>query len=706
MRSSVFSTEQDASRTEALCVALDTGDNDGDWAPILVEHLQEIGWQVSGAVQEGGIRDVPCNPDLTVVFRSDPTTLIDPRSLITPQTLPPSRQFVISTLFHSHFLMTAQIRTGDDSPCVDCLLASVRSCLPYSLVTQSPSLRVAASLICEAVFSALMGDHSSHSNSNDVAGVRVIDLCRLLTLPILVKRTPGCARCWPLTLLLSHQEHPLAAWLEDCARNRSPQIGRDLDITTPIEHARQLLSESPTVDCRTPRTVPLPKWPLLYNMRHDQQPGRLTLYSVASLLFLSFGRWSDKPADFPDRVLPSAGNLGSPEAFLVVSDLPGIPNGVYSYCGLTHTLRELRSSGDALIAELLSAISQTTGLQQPDALLIVASRYGRLRSKYGAFGYRLAHFDSGVCSQQLRTVLTYFSVPFCELENWPTEVLTAMIDVNSLTTPIMTVFGIWQQSGWPARSINDLFQRRPVSADAVEYRGLGGLVDTPLTLVRQIQEASELEIAAMDNQPVHAPKSPPHTSLNEPANSLSENFVHMWDLLLCRHSTRTFSSSGVPRDIIYSLLRGSGAGEVDGCRRGVTSVIATHRLEPYGLRQWQNVSVLDETARSAFSELLKEQSLNGVFVHPFAAEAPLVMWICADVLGDALRYRRTLLHAGRVAYTTMMAALYHGIDAVIIAGFWPHRVRPLLQPYCGDLTPVLAVACGLPQYLEHREVLE
>jgi SagB-type dehydrogenase family enzyme len=95
------------------------------------------------------------------------------------------------------------------------------------------------------------------------------------------------------------------------------------------------------------------------------------------------------------RYHATGGNLGSPQAYLGVLDVPGLPAGWWNYDPFTHRLAAVAPlSGDE--AAWLKSVAPGAG-----AVLVATGAVERVAGKYGPFAARVVLMDAGVALHQV-----------------------------------------------------------------------------------------------------------------------------------------------------------------------------------------------------------------------------------------------------------------------------------------------------------------
>ncbi|MFH8386553.1 nitroreductase family protein [Kitasatospora sp. NPDC018058] len=146
----------------------------------------------------------------------------------------------------------------------------------------------------------------------------------------------------------------------------------------------------------------------------------LTVDLLGTLLGAAFGL-KQQPQDRKQKLLrfaPTGGNLGSPTAYLLVRDVPGLEPGGYAYQAISHRL--------ARVAELPPEYRDMT---EP-ALLVVTGALVRVARKYRTFAYRVIHLDTGVALTHLLLAGRRFGLQMTNEPAWDDSALTTALGVE------------------------------------------------------------------------------------------------------------------------------------------------------------------------------------------------------------------------------------------------------------------------------------
>jgi SagB-type dehydrogenase family enzyme len=121
------------------------------------------------------------------------------------------------------------------------------------------------------------------------------------------------------------------------------------------------------------------------------------------------------PYDALDRPFPTGGGSGELELYLTIARCDGIEPGVYHYDAARHGLRAVDASPDDRRELLTAAWRAAAGRVDPQVLITVTSRFGRLSWKYSSIAYALTLKHVGVLYQTLYLVATAMGLAPCAL---------------------------------------------------------------------------------------------------------------------------------------------------------------------------------------------------------------------------------------------------------------------------------------------------
>jgi SagB-type dehydrogenase family enzyme len=134
-------------------------------------------------------------------------------------------------------------------------------------------------------------------------------------------------------------------------------------------------------------------------------------------------RW-ESPLDFDGtgplvtytgRPYPSAGSAYELELYLAVANCADLPRGFYHYDASSHALNAIASADEALEAMLGAAQFAMDAATEPQVLVTIAARFGRLSWKYSAIAYSLILKNVGVLLQTFYLTATDMGLGGCAI---------------------------------------------------------------------------------------------------------------------------------------------------------------------------------------------------------------------------------------------------------------------------------------------------
>ncbi|NBE96555.1 SagB/ThcOx family dehydrogenase [Nonomuraea sp. KC401] len=145
----------------------------------------------------------------------------------------------------------------------------------------------------------------------------------------------------------------------------------------------------------------------------DEHP--LTVVQLGHLLFrCARNRWlvQRNGSEYLSRPYPSGGSAYELEIYPVVRNVTGLDPGLYHYDPQEHRLRYVSEhTGDLLAHAAVVAGAE----RQPQVLLIITARFGRLMRTYRGMSYALILKHVGIVQQVMYTVATAMGLAVCAL---------------------------------------------------------------------------------------------------------------------------------------------------------------------------------------------------------------------------------------------------------------------------------------------------
>jgi oxazoline/thiazoline dehydrogenase len=152
------------------------------------------------------------------------------------------------------------------------------------------------------------------------------------------------------------------------------------------------------------------------SQRTHDDAAPITVSQLGELLYrtVRIRRWIAAGGDeLVDRPFPAGGSLHELEVYPVVSNCDGLAPGVWHYDGLRHAFERVADPSPAMSD--LVAQARVTSLMDadPQVLLVVAARFGRVMWKYESMAYALILKHVGVLYQTLYLTATAMGLAPC-----------------------------------------------------------------------------------------------------------------------------------------------------------------------------------------------------------------------------------------------------------------------------------------------------
>ncbi|MGH2616198.1 MAG: SagB/ThcOx family dehydrogenase [Thermomicrobiales bacterium] len=434
--------------------------------------------------------------------------------------------------------------------------------------------------------------------------------------------------------------------------------------------------------------------------------GTLDLGALARIAFFTNGitKWlraGDQALAF--RAAPTTGALYHIEVYLVTSDLPGLPAGVYHYGAHDHALRQLRA-GDYR-ASVIAATGDEPAIAQAPVIMVMTSVFWRNAWKYAARAYRHAYWDAGTMLPNTLAVAAAAQIPARLVLSFADEPIAKLLglDLDREGIIALVALGRAESTPPPAPPVTELNLRtEPYSVREIEF-----------PLIRATHRATLLETgdeaARWREQTSRLPAKPtsraPLIALPTPATDLPSDPIET--VIRRRGSTRRFAREpitlaqlsalldsathgvpsdtlgpdGIPFNTLYVFVNA-----VDGLQPG-TYVYhrAYHALEPLQV-------VSESEAREMTYDLALEQDLGG--------DAAVNIYLLSDLdptlatLG-ARGYRLAQLGGALVAGKLYLAAYALGLGATGLT-FFDQAATDTFSPHAVDQRVMFLIAIGIP----------
>jgi SagB-type dehydrogenase family enzyme len=154
------------------------------------------------------------------------------------------------------------------------------------------------------------------------------------------------------------------------------------------------------------------------SVRTHDDDAPITVDQLGELLYRCAAQRSRMTDGGPERVsrpYPSGGGLYELELYPVVRHVGGLESGMYHYDPHAHQLCLVRGPGPETERLLRGAMWSAMASAQPQVLIVVAARFGRLTSTYEQLAYSLILKHVGVLYQTLYLVATSMGLAPCAL---------------------------------------------------------------------------------------------------------------------------------------------------------------------------------------------------------------------------------------------------------------------------------------------------
>jgi SagB-type dehydrogenase family enzyme len=513
-------------------------------------------------------------------------------------------------------------------------------------------------------------------------------------------RVPGCPRCLPLRpanrSIVNAAEprvHTPIAFEDAVAFHPSTEaISRTRRrVMADVEHGRYLKRLAVCRSLALPRAMPDMPFGISRALRGEMQPsdGRFGIEQLSTALRVTAGLRQFQQTDGPvSRWAPSAGNLGSPELFVAVRNIDGLPAGLYYYDAQDHSLTSLTRRHGGLLPDDLMARVLRRESDLPEALVIFTGAFHRIARKYGAFAYRLMHLDAGAAAVQLEVAAAALGAHSRVSAIWPDDLLQEQLQLQPIQEQVTAVVSL------AARPLSQMrvgtsfaFGSAPSDRPITDFANWNA-VDALECLV----EESRVSEATLRRRVIECTDSPP-----QPVGPIARASVG--EILRRRQSTRAFSQAAIPIATAAELIRG--ADDYDARSR-----LSDERSLTYQALSCDTIEAtvfrFDRRSRQLVREgdaALPQAAVDSLYVQGECASAPLQIWILGDLhfacaSAGAIGYRRLLFRAGAVAHHLSLAAAAADVEGTIVGGIKPHFARPLLGHDGYDEAPLVAFVGG------------
>jgi SagB-type dehydrogenase family enzyme len=163
----------------------------------------------------------------------------------------------------------------------------------------------------------------------------------------------------------------------------------------------------------------------------------ITVGQLAELLYRTARTREIQPVDAGEELLsrpyPSGGGVYELEVYPVVRNVAGLQPGMYHYDSFEHMLRPVAPAESRAVSQLIKPASATlTEGAEPQLLLVIAARAGRIMWTYEQIGYAAILKDVGVLMQTIYLAATAMDLGVCAQGFGDTAAFVAATGVDEL----------------------------------------------------------------------------------------------------------------------------------------------------------------------------------------------------------------------------------------------------------------------------------
>jgi SagB-type dehydrogenase family enzyme len=163
----------------------------------------------------------------------------------------------------------------------------------------------------------------------------------------------------------------------------------------------------------------------------------ITSEQLAELLYRAARTRRTQPVGEDEELLsrpyPSGGGIYELELYPVVRNVAGLEAGMYHYDSFDHALRLVAAADSKAVSQLLKPAAATlTGGAEPQILIVMAARAGRIMWTYEQIGYAAILKDVGVLMQTIYLAATAMGLGACAQGFSDTAAFVAATGVDEL----------------------------------------------------------------------------------------------------------------------------------------------------------------------------------------------------------------------------------------------------------------------------------
>ena len=151
------------------------------------------------------------------------------------------------------------------------------------------------------------------------------------------------------------------------------------------------------------------------------------------------------------RPYPSGGACCALEIYPIVNRCDGLSSGVYHYDAEGHHLVRIAGRAPEVDGMIADANRTTGGEAEPQILLAVTARFGRVMWKYRSIAYGLIMRDTGILYQTLYLVATEFGLSPCALGSGDSRLFARLTGLDPLVEGMVGEFILGGRPLWTDR---------------------------------------------------------------------------------------------------------------------------------------------------------------------------------------------------------------------------------------------------------------
>jgi SagB-type dehydrogenase family enzyme len=191
------------------------------------------------------------------------------------------------------------------------------------------------------------------------------------------------------------------------AARRTNYPGESIALPVPDLHAKR--TQDPTLTAVLEDRV---------STRTFDDANPITVEQLAELLYRTARTRRTQPVDegeeLVSRPYPSAGGVYELELYPVVRNVAGLAPGMYHYDSFDHVLRPVAAADSRAVSRLMKPAAATlTGGAEPQLLIVMAARCGRVMWSYEQISYATILKDVGVLMQTIYLAATAMGLGAC-----------------------------------------------------------------------------------------------------------------------------------------------------------------------------------------------------------------------------------------------------------------------------------------------------